>query len=100
MLDPSTMSAPDFTRPAYVDPRSYLRHDTLNFVSPHLNVVYVDDSRGVNIKDDVEVKVIYLHWFFQRRTFGEPPVTVDSTVTRKYHVKSSNGTTFEWQQPE
>ena len=82
-----------------IDPRSYSRHDTLTFVSPHLNVVYVDDGRGINIKDDVEVKVVYIHEFYQLRPFSEPPVTVDSTVTRKYYVKTSSGQTFEWQWP-
>lgn len=82
------------------EPRSYSRQDTITFFSPKLNVVYVDNSRGINIHDDVEIKVIYVHHYYQLRPFGEPSVTVDSTVTRKYHIKSSTGRTFDWQQPE
>lgn len=78
------------------EPRSYSRHDTLTFASPHLDVVYLDDTRGINIKDNVEVKVTYMHEFRQRRPYGQPYVTFDSTVTRKYYVKSSTGKTFEW----
>lgn len=79
-----------------VDPRSYARHDTLTFVAPYLDVVYIDHARGINIKDGVEVKVIYIHEYYQLRPFGEPYSTIDSTVTRKYYVKSTTGETFEW----
>ncbi len=74
--------------------RGYSRSDTLTITSPQLSVEY--KYNGTEIRDEIEVRAVYIHTFNQLLPYQAPSVTLDSTVTRKYYLKSSNGNTFEW----